>query len=67
MLHDRAMGAGIAALFFGQFLNPLAMRPLREAWGIETAFIIVGSVYLAAAAMFVIARARRPAASPHPV
>jgi MFS family permease len=67
VLHDRAMGANIAAMFLGQFLNPLAMRPLREAWGIETAFIIVGTVYLAAAAMFVMKVLRRAAPREHPI
>ena len=29
-LHDRAMGVNVAAMFLGQFLNPLAIAPLRE-------------------------------------
>lgn len=51
-LHDRAMGVNLAALFLGQFLNPVAMGPLREAWGIRAAFLIVGGAYLVGGLLF---------------
>jgi dipeptide/tripeptide permease len=58
-LHDRAMGVNVAAMFLGQFLNPLAIAPLRDAFGIGGAFTIVGLLYLAGAALFALLLASR--------
>jgi MFS family permease len=54
-LHDRAMGVNVAAMFLGQFLNPLVIAPLRDTFGIANAFSIIGVAYLAGAALFLLA------------
>ena len=54
-LHDRAMGAVIMALFLGQFLNPVVLRPLNEIGGIDLVFVATGLAYLVGAALFLIA------------
>jgi len=51
-LHDRAMGVNVAALFLGQFLNPLAVAPLYEIGGAALAFHIVGLACLAGGVVF---------------
>jgi len=58
-LHDRAMGVNVAAMFLGQFLNPLAIAPLRDAFGIGAAFTIIGLLYFAGAALFALSLASR--------
>jgi MFS family permease len=63
-LHDRAMGVNISAMFFGQFLNPVVMGPLRTTWGIGDAFIYVGLAFFAAGLLFVVATWRKPALAP---
>ena len=63
-LHDRAMGVNISAMFFGQFLNPIVMGPLRTKWGIGDAFIYDGLAFAAAGLVFAAAMFRRPAAAP---
>jgi MFS family permease len=45
-LQTRAIGMLLGAVFLGQFLNPLAVNPLRAALGIHGAFIAVGVVFL---------------------
>ena len=62
-LHDRAMGVNVAAMFLGQFLNPLAIAPLRGAQGITFAFAATGAFYLCLAVPFALARGRRPTPS----
>lgn len=52
-LHDRAIGLSIAALFFGQFLNPWVSKPLRDAGGASLAFQVIGGGFLIAALVFV--------------
>jgi MFS family permease len=51
----RAAGLLYSATFVGDFLNPLAVAPLRHAFGIHGAFIVVGAV-CAASALFVAVR-----------
>lgn len=51
-LHDRAMGVNLAAMFLGQFLNPVVMGPLRMTWGIAPAFVVVGGLFVGAGALF---------------
>jgi len=51
-LHDRVMGVNVAAMFLGQFINPLILAPVRQLLGINVTFSIVGVVYLAAAILF---------------
>ena len=51
-LHDRAMGLNVAALFLGQFLNPLAVAPLSEIGGATLAFHLVGVGCLAGGVLF---------------
>ena len=52
-LHDRAMGVSIACLFLGQFINPWVMAPLRENFGIASAFNILGLAHLVGGAVLV--------------
>jgi len=60
-LHDRAMGVNVAAMFLGQFLNPLVIAPLRDGPGILFAFTATGVAYLVGALLFLLLRgARRP-------
>lgn len=54
-LHDRAIGINLAAMFLGQFFNPLVMGPLRVEWGIANAFTIVGAAFAAAGVLFLAA------------
>jgi predicted MFS family arabinose efflux permease len=63
-LHDRAMGVNVAAMFLGQFLNPLVIAPLHDAGGILFAFTATGFAYLLGAALFLLALARRRAPIP---
>lgn len=51
-LHDRAIGLSIAALFFGQFLNPWVAKPLRDLGGAALAFQTIGGAFLVAALVF---------------
>ena len=51
-LHDRVMGVNVAAMFLGQFINPLLLAPVRQALGINPTFSIVGGIYLTAAVLF---------------
>jgi MFS family permease len=48
-LHDRGMGLLVSALFLGQFANPWVFDPLRRAFGVQQAFVIVGCGFLALA------------------
>lgn len=66
ILHDRAVGISLAALFFGQFLNPLVAKPLRDAGGAGFTFTVIGSAFLLAAALFLIAALRPRQAQPAP-
>jgi predicted MFS family arabinose efflux permease len=54
-LHDRAIGLSIAALFFGQFLNPWVAKPLRDLGGAALAFQVIGAAFLVAALLFALA------------
>jgi len=54
-LHDRAMGVNVAAMFLGQFLNPLVIAPLHDTFGIAHAFSMVGFAYLAGGVLFLLA------------
>jgi len=51
-LHDRVMGVNVAAMFLGQFINPLILAPVRQLLGINGTFSIVCVAYLAAAILF---------------
>ena len=48
-LHARAMGLLIAALYGGQFLNPLLFAPLRQLFGVSGAFMAAGAGLIAVA------------------
>jgi predicted MFS family arabinose efflux permease len=54
----RAIGLAMACLFLGQFLHPLALQPLRIAFGLHDAFIWMGAASLAAAVLALLARLR---------
>ena len=47
----RAVGLGYTARYAGDFLNPVIVAPLAVAVGLHGAFVILGSVFLAFAAM----------------
>ncbi|MGB5077699.1 MAG: MFS transporter [Sphingorhabdus sp.] len=57
-LHDRAIGLSIAALFFGQFLNPWVAKPFRDAGGADFAFQAIGGCFLIAMVVFAISWVR---------
>jgi MFS family permease len=50
----RAVGLLLSAIFLGQFLNPLAVDPLRGAWGIHGAFVAVGLALVAVAVLLAV-------------
>ncbi|WP_336951314.1 MFS transporter [Sphingobium aromaticivastans] len=56
-LHALAMGLIVSALNLGQFVNPLAMAPLRHMLGLPGSFLVLASL-LGAAAVFIILRQR---------
>ena len=51
-LHDRAMGLNVAALYLGQFLNPLVAAPLSGIGGSPFSFQLLGFAYLAGGLLF---------------
>jgi predicted MFS family arabinose efflux permease len=50
----RAVGLAMGCLFLGQFLHPLALAPLRTAFGLHDAFFWMGGASLAAAALAIV-------------
>jgi MFS family permease len=63
-----AIGLTLSSLFFGQFLNPIVTKPIRDAVGLHMAFVVIGVamiVIAAAIGMWVLSsrRATPPAAS----
>ncbi len=57
----RAMGFAIGCIFLGQFVHPYVLAPLREHFGIENAFLIIGAASLAGAVLAVVWRVRNAA------
>lgn len=55
--HAMAMGLIVSALNAGQFINPLAFAPLREAFTVSGSFVAVGALLLATS-LFIAARNR---------
>lgn len=55
---SRAMGLSIGCIFLGQLVNPFVVKPIREAIGLDQAFIWVGGVSLVAALLTMLWRAR---------
>ncbi|AJP56821.1 hypothetical protein UC34_07100 [Pandoraea vervacti] len=45
-MRARALGLLLSAIFFGQFLNPWVVAPLRGRFGIEGAFVWIGGGFL---------------------
>jgi MFS family permease len=45
-VHTRAIGLLLGAVFLGQFINPLALNPLRATLGIQGVFIVVGTFFV---------------------
>jgi MFS family permease len=45
----RAMGMALGCIFAGQFVHPFVVSPLRAAYGLHNAFLILGMASLAAA------------------
>ncbi len=58
-MRTRAVGLLLSAIFLGQFLNPLAVDPLRAEFGIRGAFLAIGGVLLLLAAMLAAGKWRR--------
>lgn len=59
---SKAAGIVIGGVYLGQILNPLVVSPIRGEWGLQGAFITIGSLALAAAFMsgaLGVVRARR--------
>jgi predicted MFS family arabinose efflux permease len=54
----RAVGMAMGCLFLGQFLHPLALTPLRTAFGLHDAFLWMGGASLVAAVLAGLARLR---------
>lgn len=48
-MRSRALGLLLGAIFFGQFLNPWLVAPLRSCFGIGGAFIAIGCFFIALA------------------
>jgi len=59
-LHDRVMGVNVAAMFLGQFLNPVVVAPIHAIGGTTLAFIVIGSAYVAGGLLFLLAVVRKP-------
>ena len=57
-MRTRAVGLLLSAIFLGQFLNPLAVDPLRQHFGIHGAFLSIGGLLLLLAIL--LAARRRP-------
>jgi hypothetical protein len=57
----------LSAVFLGQFLNPLALNPIREGYGISHAFLFVGLAFIVLASALALGhistRARRATAT----
>ena len=49
------MGLNVAAMFFGQFLNPLLIAPLYTIVSASVAFQLVGGAYLIGGVLFLVA------------
>jgi MFS family permease len=58
-VRGRAAGLLFSATFVGDFLNPLAVTPLRLAFGIHGAFIGIGSLFVAGALWVLLRRRSR--------
>ena len=53
-LHERVVGVTFVALYLGQLLNPWVIGVVRIHYGIETAFVLTGCVFLAGGALFLL-------------
>ncbi|WP_158091145.1 MULTISPECIES: MFS transporter [unclassified Pseudomonas] len=61
-MRGRAVGLLLSAVFLGQFLNPLAVGPLRSSYDIHGAFYAVGATFIMLAVL-VMAVGRRAVAA----
>jgi hypothetical protein len=52
-----AIGASYTARYSGDFINPWIVHPLGVAFGLHTAFVMIGALFLAGAGIAAIARA----------
>ena len=55
-VRERAAGLLYSATFVGDFLNPIAVTPLRYAFGIHGAFVVVGCLCVAGALVVALRR-----------
>lgn len=63
----RAVGLLLSAVFLGQFLNPLAVGPLRTLYGIHGAFFGVGLIFVGlAVVLWLLKRKRADSSVPVP-
>jgi MFS family permease len=58
--HARAIGFAVGCIFLGQFIHPFVLLPLRDAVGIQGAFIWMGGAGLVAVAITMVWRMRSP-------
>jgi len=60
-LRATALGLMYTMIFVGEFLNPWVVTPLRVAFGIDTAFLLVGAAALSGAAVAYLRQSRSAA------
>ena len=60
-LRATALGLMYTMIFVGEFLNPWVVTPLRVAFGIDTAFLLVGAAALSGAAVAYVRQSRSAA------
>ena len=63
-LRATALGLMYTMIFVGEFLNPWVVTPLRVAFGIDTAFMLVGAAALSGAAVAYLRQSRPAAPAP---
>ncbi len=51
---SQALGFMLSAVFVGHFFNPIVIKPIRDAFGIHQAFVIVGSFLAISAVLLTI-------------
>jgi MFS family permease len=61
-VRPQALGFMFTMIFAGEFLNPWVVTPIRMGFGIATAFLVIGSLALAAATYLILARIPRTSA-----
>ncbi|HET8613646.1 MAG TPA: MFS transporter [Sphingomonas sp.] len=63
-VHALAMGLIVSALNLGIFINPLAMAPLRDSFGVVTAFELFGALMLVVTLLLLVSGRKRKGGVP---